>query len=307
MAGTAENLIFSGSLTGNQYVPEAWSAVGIEVLRNNITMQKLVTMDSDVGTFRSGDILNIPYPGTFTANSKSVGAANDVQIDRPDDGANVTVTLDKHYYVSFLVEDSLAATTSYDLISEYMMAAVSPLADQIDTNLFALYSGLGSTDGTSGVDLTYDTILDAKKTLTDAKCPSKGRNLVISTKDEKALLSDADIVRYLQVARDEQVAEGSIGRLAGFDVFASQLVATSGGTTYNLAFHKGAFILAMRALPAPPAGTGAIGSSITDTESGLSLRVVMSYDPKELGIQVTVDVLYGVKELQDAKGVQVLS
>jgi hypothetical protein len=42
-------------------------------------------------------------------------------------------------------------------------------------------------------------------------------------------------------------------------------------------------------------------------EDGIGLRVTMSYNADYLGVQVTVDVLYGFAELRDAFGVVVIT
>ena len=136
------------------------------------------------------------------------------------------------------------------------------------------------------------------------------RNLVISTKDEIALLSDAELREYFAFAQQRAVSDAQIGRVYGFDVWVSQLVPTSGTTTVtttNLAFHPNALILAMRGLPEPPQGTGVQATTIRDDMSGLVLRVLFAYNPTFLGVQVTLDVLYGVAVLRPEFGVKVLS
>jgi hypothetical protein len=46
---------------------------------------------------------------------------------------------------------------------------------------------------------------------------------------------------------------------------------------------------------------------VTDAVSGLALRVTMSYNADNLGVQVTMDTLYGVAKLRDEKGFVVLA
>ena len=41
------------------------------------------------------------------------------------------------------------------------------------------------------------------------------------------------------------------------------------------------------------------------SEDQLGLRVTVSYNPDHLGVQVTIDLLYGVAELRDSHGVVV--
>jgi len=101
--------------------------------------------------------------------------------------------------------------------------------------------------------------------------------------------------------------DGSIGRLKDFYVLRSQFVKKSGAptTTYNLAFAKNALGLAIRRLPQPLPGTGAIAEYAELGNFGV--RVVMSYQPDTLSQQFTVDILYGAGVLRNNHAVQVRS
>ena len=93
-------------------------------------------------------------------------------------------------------------------------------------------------------------------------------------------------------------------------MYQSQLVPAVAGTpvsTKNLAFDPGAIILAMRGLPDAPAGSGAQTSVVNDPVSGLTLRCTIAYNAANLGVQCTIDVLYGVAKLRNEKAVVVLS
>ncbi len=290
------------------FIPEVWANRALEVLRSNMVLARLVTKDTDVAAFQTGDILHIPYPGTFTANDKAANTA--VTVQTPTDGTEVQVTLNKHKEVSFIVEDVARAQANQDLLDRYLNAAVPALAEVIESDLFALYASVTGSVGTSGTDITAATIRSARKELNDNKCPLNPRHLVISSKDEIALLGDTNLATYFANSRAEAVAQGAIGQLYGFTVWMSQLVPVVAGTpnsTKNLAFHPEAFILAMRGLPEPPASTGAQAATIRDPESGLVVRVLYAYNPSYLGVQVTLDVLYGVKVLRDEKACVVLS
>jgi len=290
------------------FVPEIWANRALEVLRANVVLARLVAKDSDVAAFQVGDILHIPYPGTFTANPKAAGSA--VTVQTPSGGAEVQVALNKHKEVSFIVEDVARAQANQDLLDRYLNAAVPAIAESIESDLFALYSSITASVGTSGTDITAATIRSTRKTLNDNKCPIAPRHLVVSSKDEIALLGDTNLATYFAMARSQGIADGSIGNLYGFTVWMSQLVPVVTGTpnsTKNLAFHPEAFILAMRGLPEPPTSTGAQAATIRDPESGLVIRVLYAYNPSYLGVQVTMDVLYGVQVLRNEKACVVLS
>lgn len=293
--------------TAGSFIPQVWANTALEILRNRVVLAKLVTRDSDVAAFQVGDVLNIPYPGAFSANDKAANTS--VTLQSPT-ATTTSVTLNKHKEASFLIEDAARATANQDLIARYMEAAIVPIAEAIESDLLGLYSGFSNSVGTSGTDITASTIRAARKKLNDLKAPTDNRALVVSTKDEISILGDTSLQSFFAFAQASAVKEGSIGRVYGFDIYASQLVPVVTGTpnsTKNLAFNPGAIILAMRGLPDAPAGTGAQTAVVQDPVSGLSLRVTMAYNAANLGVQVTVDVLYGVAKLRDEKAVVVLS
>jgi hypothetical protein len=67
--------------------------------------------------------------------------------------------------------------------------------------------------------------------------------------------------------------------------------------TQNLLFHKRAFVLASRPLAPAPAGVPILQKVMN--EGGLGLRVTMSYNASYLGVQTTIDILYGVAILRN--------
>ena len=197
-------------------------------------------------------------------------------------------------------------------MQRYIKPAMIAIAEALETDLFTLYSSLTHSIGTSGTDMGKATVIAARKALNDLKNPSTDRTLVISDKDEAALLGDSTLAQYFANARPEGVAEGSIGRLYGFDIFPSQMVPVVTGTpnsTKNIAFHEDAIVLATRPFKGIPEGAGAGAQAYTqvDEESGLMLRVIFQYSMGERGARVGFDMLYGFARLRDDAGVVVLS
>lgn len=294
--------------TASQFVPEIWAQKALEILRNQIVLARRVTMDSEIATFNQGETLHIPYPGTFTTNDKAANGA--VTLQTPSGGTSVSLTLNKHKEVSFLVEDHAKAVANQDIMTRYMEGGIIAIAEKIETDLWATYSSFTHSVGTSGTDLTAASVRAARKALNDQKAPQTDRSLVVSSKDEISLLGDSALQNYFAYSRPEAVAEGSLGRAYGFDIFMSQLAPVVAGTpnsTKNLAFSRGAILLGMRALPEPPQGSGAVAAIVRDPVSGLVIRVLMAYNPTYLGVQVTLDVLYGITMLRDEKAAVVLS
>lgn len=292
------------------FIPELWANSALEVLRANSVLAGMVTKDSDVASFQVGSKLHIPYPGTFTANDKATNSPVTKQVPTSTD---TTVTLNKHKETTFLVEDFTRAQANPVLMESYSRAAIQPLVDALEGDLFGTYTQFTGTVGTSGTDLNAATLRAVNKKFTDNKVLRANRNLVISTKDTAALLADASLQQFFAFnagARGD-IESGLINdNLYGLKVWESQLVPVVAGTpnsTKCLALDPGAIILAMRALPEAPAGTGVAQSVVQDPVSGLVLRCTISYNADNLGVQVTFDVLYGVAKLRDEKGIVVLS
>lgn len=289
------------------FIPQVWANRALDVLRSNIVLARTVTKDTDYEPAFVGKTLNVPYPGTFTAADKAADTAATAQT--PSSGTSVAVTLNKHKYVDFIVEDVARAQSSNELLDRFVQPAAIALAEAVEDDLFALYSSYASI-GTSGTDLSAATILDARKALNDAKAPEQGRAIVMSTKDEVALLGDTDLTNYFAFGQNAAVAEGSIGRLYGFDLFVSQRVPVVSGTpnsTKNLAVVPDAMMLATRPFMPAPAGSGVQTSSLVDPASGLSIRVQYQYSMADRGTRVGFDILYGVAALRPAVGRQLLS
>ena len=287
------------------FIPQAWAMRALDVLRNRIVLAKLATKDSDMGEAGwQGKTLNIGYPGTFVAQDKVAGTAATAQA--PTGGATVALTLSKHKLVDFMVEDYGAAQANGDALARFVDPAVIALAEQFENDLWSLYSSFtGASVGTSGTDLSAATIRSARKVLNDAKAPLEDRYLVVSDKDEIALLGDSSLQTYFAYSRTQGIEQGQLPPLYGFNTYVSQLVPTVAGTpvsTKNIAFHKNAMMFAMRPFRDIPAGSGVATATVVDEESGLAIRVLKQYKAEYRAEYVGFDILYGFVALRPTLG-----
>lgn len=296
------------STVAADFIPTIWANAALDILKANLVLAKLVTKDSDVSAFEVGSTLRIPFPGSFTAQDKAADTA--VTPQAPTGGGSVSVQLNKYKVVDFIVEDVARVQANQDLLNRYLQPAAYALVEALEKDIWALYASFSATAGTAGSDITPAVVRQARRMLNDARIPQDRRYLVISPKDEIALLADSTLQTYFATARQEAVASGAIGRLYGFDVYVSQLAPVVTGTpttTYNLAFHPQAIILAMRGLPEPPASTGIKAATVRDPDTGIVLRAVYSYDVAYRGVRVGLDILYGVAVLRNAAAVVIRS
>lgn len=291
------------------FIPQAWALEALNVLRNNIVLAKTVTMDKAFDPGWQGKTLNIPYPGTFTAQAKTAG--NPVTAQAPTGGASVALPLSAHETVDFMVEDFAAAQSNSDLLSRYVQPAIIALAEKLENDLFSLYTSLtGTSVGTSGTDLSAATVRSAMKGLDTALAPQTDRVLVVSPKDRIALLGDTNLSTFFAYSDPDAIKSGGLPNLYGFDTYMSQLVPVVAGTpnsTKCLAFHKSAIMMAMRPFMPITPGTGVATATAVDPESGIAIRVLKQYDINYRSTHLAFDILYGFVALRPGLGLVALS
>lgn len=280
-------------------IPTIVAAEALGYLKNNTVLARLVARDWDNEVAQKGQTIKIGYPGSLSANDKSAETA--ITLQNPA-ASEYTVTLNKHKEVSFVMDDLGRFLASPDWFSIYMETAMAVLAEQVDADIAALYSGFSQTiDASAG--LSEANFRLAQKYLNTAKAPQRQRYAVLH---EDAAYEATGIERIINRDYAETLgslaAETMVGKFAGFEIFMDQSIKTS-TTQKNMFFHRNAMVLATRPLAVAPAGMGVMQTMMN--EDGIGLRVTLSYDHDYLGAKCTVDVLYGVAELRDNHGVVV--
>ena len=280
--------------------PTIVAAEALGYLKANTVLARLVNRNYENEVAEYGNVVKIPYGGALSVNDKAADTVVTLQV--PDD-AVYTLTLNKHKEVSFLIEDIAKAFARPDWFAVYAADAMAVMAEQVDGDLAALYSGLSQTiNATTG--LAEITFREAKRLLNAAKAPLALRNAVLHEDAEFEMLGIEKVVnRDYAETLGTRAAEAFVGRFMGFDIFMDQKIAVAAGQCKNLFFHKNALVMANRPMPVAPAGMGVNQRVLA--EDGIALRVTMSYDHDYLGAKFTLDTLYGVAEMRDNHGVAV--
>ncbi len=276
------------------------AAEALGYLKSNTVLARLVARDWDDLVASYGQTVKIPFTGSLSVNDKSAGTA--ITLQQPAD-SSISVTLNKHKEVSFLIEDIARFLARPDYLNAYITDGMAKVAEQIDADLAALYSGLSQTiDATAG--LGEANFRNARRLLNAAKAPLSGRSAILGEDAEYEMLGiERAVNRDYAEALGQAASAAMVGRFMGFDVFMDQNIKVASSQVKNLFIQRNAFVLATRPLAAAPAGMGVI-QKIMD-EDGVGLRVTISYSHDYLGCKVTIDTLYGVAELRDDHGVVV--
>lgn len=286
------------------------AADALPALMGNLVMGNLVNRSFEPTLAQAGDTVNVPIPPSLVANNIATGGS--VTTQNPSLG-NAQIVLNTHAEATFQIPDVAKVLAVPDLLKLYMEPAVIAIAEKIESDLLSLYAQFTAnpTVGTGGTALTESVVDTAETALFNAKVPASAQKYLVVDGAAYSQLRQIPRFSEFQTAGEAGVRamiDGSVGKLKDFFVFRSQFVPKTGSgpiTTNNLAFAKDAIGLAMRRLPQPLPGTGAVAEYAELGNFGM--RVLMSYQPDTLAQQFTVDVLYGAGVLRNTHGVQVRS
>ena len=289
----------------NNFIPELWSDEVIGAYKSNLVVANLVTKLSHKG--KKGDTIYIPVPARGSASAK---AANTQVTLSAATNTKVTVSIDKHYEYSKLIEDIAEVQALASMRKFYTDDAGYALAKQVDTDLFALTEGLqggtvggsgaasfekavigsnGSTDYTgnssNAADITDAGIRRMLLTLDDADVPMDNRVMVVPPICANDMLGINRFTEQQFIGSGDAIRTGKIGQIYGVDVFISSncpsAAGNSGADRVGTLMHKDALVLAEQ----------------------VGVRSQTQYKQEYLGDLFTSDTIYGVAELRDDAGV----
>lgn len=280
--------------TGDVFIPEVWSRETQRATQANLVLANLVKrFDADVAD--AGDVLHVPKISNLSANVKA--ANTQVTLNAPTEG-EFTMSINRYFESSYLVEDRLKAQAKYNLLEQYSGKAGYAISQKIDADLAGLYSGLSQNVGNSTTDITDANIVRAIQYLDDADAPQTDRYFVIKPAglahirliDKFSRFDSLGIAPAVAVngglANGNSIVKrigpnGFVGTIYNLEVYMStNLVEESGtsDTVHNLVFHKEAFALGLQMKP----------------------RTQFQYKQEYLGNLATTDALWGFGEYRDA-------
>ena len=303
---------FVDNTSAATFIPEIWSDEIIAAYQKNLVLAPLVKKMSMSG--KKGDTIHVPKPVRGDAHAKAENTAVTVQNATESE---VQVSINKHYEYSRLIEDITDVQALSSLRQFYTEDAGYALAKQVDSDLHALATGLGTSgttsttyannagtffnDASNGLSTyTADTVVSADvfeddafrgiiQKLDDQDVPMDNRAFVVPPVLRNTIMG---ISRYVSsdFVNNSTVVNGKIGQLYGIDVYVSTncpTVEAAGDNSASsvdslgaLLFHRDAMVLAEQ----------------------VGVRSQTQYKQEWLANLFTSDTLYGVAVLRPASG-----
>ncbi len=233
---------YAAGAGNDAFIPELWANEGLAILEENMVMANLVSRDFENDIRNYGDVVNTRRPGTFTITRKADG---DSLVAETASATNVPVRLDQWFYKNFVIKDGEASLSFQDLVDVYLLPAMQTIARSVDRSIMGrIHAFLGAPEDRAGklngltAATSYDDVLEARQILNENLAPMPGRNLVLSSAAETALLKNTMFVKANERGDGGTALENAVlGRIAGFNTYLDQNVnaVTSGADTEALA------------------------------------------------------------------------
>lgn len=275
------------------FIPEIWANTALGRLRSQTCMAALASRDFEDEIASQGDTVNIPKRGVLYSNKKSPHKPVKLQAPSAD---TIPVVMDNHQEVSFLIEDVAAAQANQSILEGYVDDAAIVLGEDIDVALLGEYEFVDAAnviDCSVAGKILESHILTARTLLKiTGKSGNRPRYLII--KDLAELVTIDHLINKDFIDR-AVIPEDNVGSIHGFEVYENNnlIEDVSPPAAHRLVFVQGAITLVTRRLPNPPANVGVQAGTVID--DNIALRALYGYNMNYLGMQITIDILFGTK------------
>lgn len=271
------------------------------------TFAPLASLTTDFSSDISsrGASVTTRFPVNPTAIDLSSGyTVNDVSMTAK------TITLNTFFGFVYGFTDVERSKSSIMLNELFIQPALQALGNKVFGDLWNLVTAanfaqtpLNLTPG----DFDRSDLADLSATLTgDLKAPKQGRSVVLNPTYYASLVKSLNSAEIPGITADK--AEGVVPRVAGFDVYQTDL-ADANGNEYlqGFAFQKSSLLMAGRSVDST--GAAAAGVEVADVvipDLGLPVQFRKWYDP-DLGVlKYSCGILYGMSVGQNF-GVRIIN
>lgn len=233
----------------NPAIPTVFSAKVLQALDTALvaTQPSVVTTEYEGEIRRQGDRVKI----STIADVEIKDYTKNTNIDAAEDlnAAALELIIDQAKYYNFEEDDIDRIQVSIDAMNEAARRAAYGLAKTADEYVLGLYTDVASAN-TFGNDTTpititssnaYQYLVEMKVALDKTDTPTDGRWVILPPDWVGMLLQDNRFVGYGTAPQDQRLANGFVGRAAGFDILQSNNITNISAAKYKvMAGYRGA-------------------------------------------------------------------
>lgn len=232
--------------TAAKYIAEVWTKKIEKPFYKGLYFADLVTRRDEL-VAGGGNKINIPFLSSYDARDKA--ASTDVTYDANTE-TEIELTINKHKYLAFKIEDIVKVQSNYNLQEAYRGAQNEAVLRAIDSDLAGLHASAG-TNVAAGATADDADMLAVVLALDLANVPQSDRAGVVSAKVMNDLRAVNKYTTYDQTGgKGLAVSGGSMVPSAyGMSLYMSNNVVDDTTNTHSLFFHKSAISLAIQLKP----------------------------------------------------------
>jgi hypothetical protein len=198
----------------------------VTILDNELVMAKKVfrgyeeDFGKKVNGYEVGETISIRKPADYTVRDGAVASAQNVTEGK------TTLTVDKRKGVDFKFTSAELTLDIKELAERAIKPAMVQLANQIDTDLHALYKDVPNWVGTAGQTInSYADFAKGPQRLDEYAVPQDGRCAVLSPADYWGLLGSQTAL-YTDGLVKPAYRKANLGMIGNVDTYMTQNVAT---------------------------------------------------------------------------------
>lgn len=224
------------------FIPTIWAARLLSALEKAVVYaQPTVVNRNYEGEIRNaGDSVKIGSIGEITVGDYTKDS--DMTVQTLDDAEQMLI-INQSKYFNFIVDAIDKAQQNVNTMDEAMSRAAYRLKDLADQFIAGHYvyapTDTGIGDDTTPLlglasNVAYELLVNQKVKLDERDIPTDGRFVIIPPFLHGALLKDSRFVSAGTAATDARLANGLVGRAAGFDVLISNNVPNTSSAKYKV-------------------------------------------------------------------------
>ena len=246
------------------------------------------------------DEVVVPFFELDTTTSTDFSNANGYLFTENTDAGKRKVTVNKRKYKSFQFSSEEFRRQPYFNAPVSLTLKAEQLALDIWTDVLSVIDQ--ATYGNPVLEIEpanidVDDIITIRKVCEQADWPVLGRNLVLGSDHEAALLSDETLKHFLNVNSTDPLREGATGRLLGFNTYYSPRIPTNGeGLTGFACIPDSVLCVTSPIAPAPGVRSLLLSYNLViDPDTGMSFEYRYWGEPQADKDREIVECNYGFK------------
>lgn len=266
--------------------------VAIQLASEDAYLSALVNrnmLDDVLAGGGKGRAVNVRIPAALTARVRGLDVTKDAIVLDSLNERTEQITLGDHFYSAVALSEGEMNLDIENFSAQVLGPQADAVVDRIEEEVAKALKGIAVDESIEwSNDNPVATFTAIRKTLRDRGVPQAGMNVVVGTEVYARLLEDSLLTDASASGDTAALREGSVGKLRGFTVVESTRVEE----TDIIAFHKDAFVLAVRAPIVPSGQAGHIA-----TAGGMQLRYLADYDTMHTAHRSMVSTFAGVKAM----------